>query len=1032
MGLPVTHKKNNRGAVDAFAEEENGALADSDNAVLVIGGGIAGIKASLDLAEAGRKVYIIDKSPALGGFLPLLDRQFPTNDCQICYLSPELAQSGFGLDIEVMPLTQVVDFKGEPGDFEVRLRTEPRYIDTNLCTACGACVEAAPEGAVRFTPGLDHRTPTCMRYPQAVPLAYSIDIEKVGRARKWLEVCQPGAIDLKMQPSEALVKVGAVIVATGAELFDPTPLQDLNGYGLYEDVITSLEFERILSASGPTGGRFTRPSDGKEPKHIGWIQCVGSRTTRDPGKPYCSSICCMFAMKEAAWAKEHFADDLKATVFFMDMRPMGKDYELYYQRMKNELGVDFVRCRPHTVSRDAESGEMVLTYMNEEGELAEVRMDLVVLATGFCAPSDAQELAQILDVELDRHQFIQGSAEVPVATSRSGIYACGMALGPRDIPDSLVQASSAVAMASSHLAQPQVPDPEADMPAERDTRDEEPKVGVFLSDFGGRVKEVVDFKKIITYFKKRPDVALVEELEFSWTSDGLERMVQSIKENGLNRVVVAGCSPRSHSTLFGETVRKAGLNKAFVELANIREQDAWVHGGDPKEATTKAIELIRMSVAGVRAAQPIYTHRQPINQKALVVGGGTAGMTAALSLAGQGTQVYLVEREKELGGLRKGLRRSLEGAPVQPILEGLIQRVKDHPRIEVITEALVVDHEGQLGDFTTGVQSGPGLYYQELKHGVTILATGARLYQPSEYLYGKDSKVMTQLELEQLLAKGDGSDALLQTVVMIQCVGSRNEENPLCGRICCRGAVKNALWLKELNPDAQIIVLYRDMRMPYVAEEAYRQAREQGVLFVRYTPEDPPQVEPGSEGLRVQFIDPILQRPLSVNPSALVLSVPQVAVDEDTEELAEIFRLQRGEGGFMLEEHVKLKPVDSPIPGVFLAGSVLAPKSLSESQTQGLAAAGRALTVLARESLALEGGVAKVTPELCASCLVCVRACPFAVPFINADGYSEIDPARCLGCGVCAAECPAKAIQLQGYSDDQIMERTDALLEGVL
>jgi heterodisulfide reductase subunit A len=1002
----------------------------ANNAVLVVGGGIAGIKTSLDLAEAGRKVYVIDASPVLGGFLPLLDRQFPTNDCQICYLSPELAKSGHELDIELLPLTRLGELTGSAGDFTATLDTSPRYIDTAKCTACGACLEAAPEGAVRYTPGLDQTSPTCMRYPQTVPEAFSIDIEKVGQDASWTEVCEPGAIDLDQKPSQRRVRVGAVVVATGAELFDPTPLQDVWGYGKYPDVVTSLEFERILAAGGPTGGVLARPSDGKRPQRIGWIQCVGSRTTREPGKPYCSSVCCMFAMKEAVWALEHFNQELDATIFFMDMRPMGKDYEQYYQRVKNELGVNFLRCRPHSATLDEETGELVLEYLGEDGQLAEARLDMLVLATGLCAPADAVQQAEILGVELDPHAFVDSGDFAPAATSRPGVYACGMASGPKDIPDSLMQASAAAMQASLCLDPPRVPAAEKSLPPERDVSAEEPKVGVFLADFGGNAKKVVDFPALLEYLGGRPDVLHAEEL--SGQAEALDHMVRVIQDKGLNRVVVAGSSPRGQRLTFEETIRRAGLNRGYLEMANILEQDAWVTP-EPAAATGKAKDLLRMAIGGAKRSHPVYVHHEPINHDALVVGGGVAGLSAALALADAGLgRVTLVERGRRLGGLALRLERSLDGGPVRPRVEELVRRVSEHPAVTVITDALVVDHDGQMGAFATGVQSGPGMYYQTIEHGVTVLATGAKEYRPAEYLYGDDPKVMTQLQLERLLAQGQGADQELDTVVMIQCVGSRNETNPSCGRICCRSAVKNALWIKELKPEARVFVLYRDMRMPYTAEDSYRKAREEGVLFVRYRPEDPPRVHHDEDGLAVTFHDLVLDRHLTVNPSAVVLSTPQVAPDEETEELAELFRLQRTGTGYLMEEHIKLKPVDSQVPGVFLAGSVLAPKSLAEAQIQGLAAAGRALTLLARESLAVPGAVARVRGELCAACLVCVRACPFQVPFINADGYSQIDPAKCQGCGVCAAECPAKAIQLAGCHDDQIMGRTDALLEGVL
>ncbi|MEW5913976.1 MAG: FAD-dependent oxidoreductase [Thermodesulfobacteriota bacterium] len=1005
---------------------------DSRNSVLIIGGGIAGTKASFELAEAGRQVYLIDKAPSPGGILPQLDRQFPTNDCNICHLTPETAKGGGNLAITTLPLTRLSELTGQAGDFQARLLTSPRFIDVDKCTACGACLAACPEGAVRFTPGLDNTSPTCLRYPQATPQAFSINLERCTRCGQCLEVCHPKAIDLDMTPQESTLAVGAVIVATGAEPWDPAPFDEWYGYNQFADVITSLEFERILASNGPTGGRLRRPSDGRVPKRIGWIQCAGSRTTVPGGNPYCSSICCMISLKEAAWALERHDQGLDATIYFMDMRPLGRGYEEYLQRVKNELGVNLVRCRPHTVSRDAASGDLLLSYAQEDGSQAEQRLDMVVLAVGLCPSAETVALAQTLGIELDPYRYVQTAALSPVATSRPGVYACGMALGPADIPDSVVQAAAAACCASADLEPPRPLQLEEGLPPEKDTSGQEPRVGVFMVDWGHVVSAVVDLNAVMKDAAALPGVVHVAELEVNYRHGGLERLVAAIGEHGLNRVVIAGYSPRTHGKLFSQTIRRAGLNRALVEFANIRDQDALVHAADPQAATHKAMELVRMAVAGVKLARPIHLQTKPMRHDALVVGGGVAGLSAALALADQGVKVHLVEREKELGGLAKNLHRSLEGGEVAPALSQLIGRAKEHQGIDIISDALVVDHQGQVGAFVTGVQSGPGMYYQKINHGVTILATGAQEYKPGQYLYGRDPRVMTQLELEQRLAQGQATGGKLDSVVMIQCVGSRDENNPACGRICCRSAVKNALWIKEQRPESQVVVLYRDMRMPYTSEEAYRRAREAGVLFVRYSPQEPPQVEAKDGVLSVVFIDPVLGKPLLVEPEALVLSTPQVVAGENTEELCEIFRLQRGADGYLLEQHPKMAPVDTPAPGVFAAGSVLAPKSLAEARSQGLAAAGRALILLAQQSIAQQIGVAKVTPERCAACLVCVRACPLGVPFINADGYSEIDPGRCQGCGVCAAECPAKAIELQGYFDDQIMSRTDALLEGIL
>jgi len=1004
----------------------------NSNSVLVLGGGIAGIKASLDLAEAGRQVYIVEQKPAMGGFLPLLDRQFPTNDCNICYLLPEGGLSD-GLErVHTLPLSRLAELQGSAGEFKAVVETSPRYIDTDRCNACGACLAVCPKGAIRFTPGLDTTSSTCLRYPQATPEAFSIDMELCDRCGECIKVCHPDAIDLDQQAGSRELEVGSVILASGARVWDPTPMEEWYGYHNFPDVITSLEFEQLMSAAGPTGGEFRRPSDGRVPKRIGWIQCAGSRTTKAGGNPYCSSICCMISMKEAIWSLEHFDRDIEATIFYMDMRPMGKDYELYYQRAKNELGVNFTRCMPHTVERDEEKGDLVLTHLDSQGNLEDAHLDLIVLAVGFCPPADAEEQAAVLGIELDPSKFAARETFAPVSTSRPGVYACGMALGPQDIPGSLVQASAAGSMASAELIPPRGLVGPEEMPAEKDTTGQEPRIGVFLVDWGQVVREAVDTAAVKDAAGAWEGVVHVTELEVSPGQDGLAQLEAAIAENDLNRVVVAGYSPHTHGPVFAQAIRRAGLNRAMLEMANIRDQDALVHHADKATATDKAIALVRMAVAGVRQAEPIPTRRMPFNPDALVVGGGVSGLSAALGLAEQGVRVYLVERSRSLGGLAQDLFRALDGQPVPQRLQELIDQVQAHPLIEVLTDTLVVDHQGQVGDFTTGVQSGPGLYYRQINHGVTIIATGSRRYEPTEYLYGQDPKVMTQLEMEQKLGNNEAPKELLDTVVMIQCVGSRNEDNPTCGRICCRGAIKNALWIKELNPEAQVFVLYRDMRMPFMSELAYRQAREAGVLFVRYDPEDPPQASLNDGKLEVVFTDHILGKPLAVEPSALVLSTPKVADDENTEELCEIFRLQQGPGGFLLEEHPKVRPVDTPAPGVFAAGSVLAPVSLAEARTQGLAAAGRALTLASQLSLVADNPVAKVIPERCAACLICVRTCPYGIPFINADGYSEIDPNQCLGCGVCAAECPAQAIQLQGYEDERMLSRTEALLEGIL
>lgn len=1004
-----------------------------------MGGGVGGIKTALDLAEAGRDVVLVDKAPSIGGLVTQLDRTFPTNNCDLCTLSPHLAESGRNLHIELKTLSQVSEVEGEAGGFKVKLKIEPRFIDLDKCTACGDCLKKFPE-CVRFSPGLDHRAPTCMRYPQATPGAFSIDIEKCEDIDGLVEVCQAGAIipDDKAQVQD--LEVGSIVLAPGAELFDPDVLKNY-GHGTYPNVVTGLEYERILSASGPTAGDLVRPSDGKHPKRIAWIQCVGSRNINQADAPYCSSVCCMYALKEAIVTKERFQDDIEAVIFYMDMRTSGKDYELYYQRAKDDFDVHFVRCRPHSIDLLPETNDLSISYATDESSAIQTDVfDMVVLSTGFRIPPDLVELAGKLGLELNEHNFVKTTSFEPVSTSKAGIYVAGLFESPKDIPETMVQASAAACKASLFLdgreeapkVEEEFPEIEEEFPPERDVSAEEPKIGVFVCDCGYNIGSVVNVDEVAQYARTLPDVAVAEMVGYGCSRESLDHIKDVIREQKINRVVIGGCSPRTHETLFQDTLRQAGLNKYLVEMANIRDQDTWVHMDHPAEASAKAKELIHMAVSSVALTHPLTDYSLPMNRDILVVGGGVAGMNSALSLADQGFKVYLAERSSELGGVAKNIRKTLEGEDVQAYMKDLIERTINHGGIQVLTGAIVVDHSGMPGMFKTGLQIGPQLAYRQITHGVTILATGALPYRGSEYLLDEHEAVVTQLDLDALLEDEPEKVKNWKTVAMIQCVGSRCPENPNCSRVCCQTAIKNALRILDLNPEARIFVLYRDMRTYGFQEDYYRQARERGVIFVHYEPEEKPGVKADGRQVAVTFNDPILGRPIEASVDCLALGTGFVADDESTEDLAMIFRLPRTSDGYFLEDHIKLRPVDMSVPGFFVAGTAHSPKSIRESVAQAQAAAGRAQTMLARESINLGATVARVDADKCAACLICVRVCPFDVPFINAEGYSEIDPAKCHGCGVCAAECPAKAIELMQYEDDQIMAKLEGLLEGII
>ena len=794
-------------------------------------------------------------------------------------------------------------------------------------------------------------------------------------------------------------------------------------------MVTSLEFERLLSASGPTMGHLVRPSDQKEPKKIAWLQCVGSRDTNQCGNGYCSSVCCMYAIKDSMIAKEHAGSDLDCAIFNMDVRTFGKDYEKYYLRAKDKAGVRFINARVHTIDEIGEKNDLRLQYVDVSGKLHEEFFDMVVLSVGLEIAGSTADLANRLNVNLNKYNFAVTQPFTPVETSRPGVYACGVFQEPKDIPSSVTEASAAGCLAGGFLSEARnTCTKTVEIPEEMDLTGQEPRIGVFVCNCGVNIAGVVDVNVVEEYAKTLSYVKYAGQNLFTCSQDSQENMKEIIKEHRLNRIVVAACTPKTHEAIFMDTLEACGLNKYLFEMANIRNQGSWVHSDAPEKASEKTKHLVRMAVARAATLHPLSEKKIPVVQRALVIGGGVAGMNAALGLADQGFPVVLVEKEEKLGGMANRLTATIEGQDVGTYLEGLIQKVTSHSNIQVLTRSLIVGFSGFKGNFTTEVLVGPGMYERKIDHGVVVLATGATEYRPKEFLYEENEKVVTQIELAECLKEKGAQD--LNQVVMIQCIGSRNEDNPNCSRICCQSAIKNALHIKKLQPDAAIYILYRDIRTYGILEDYYTEARKQGVLFFRYDPEDPPTVESSDEGVMVTFNDPLLGRSLRVSADLLALSAGMVA--EDTEELASIVKLARTAEGHFMEAHVKLRPVDMATEGVFVCGTAHSPKLLHESISQAFAAASRATTLLSRPHLTLSAVTAQVEADLCASCLICVRSCPYQVPRINEDGISEIDVALCHGCGVCAAECPAKAIELNWYEDVQIMSKVDALLEGVM
>jgi heterodisulfide reductase subunit A len=1007
---------------------------DNIGDVMIVGAGISGIQAALDMAETGLKVYLVDKSPAIGGKMSQLDKTFPTNDCSMCIESPKFNECARHPNIEVLTYTEVNNVEGKAGDFKVTLIKKPRYIIEDKCTGCGTCVEYCPARVPDpFNQNLSLNKAIHIYFSQAYPLVTYIDdtchFLEDQRCTICAGVCKTNAIDLYQKPEKLEIEVGAILLAPGYEVFDPKLRGDF-GYGVMPNVVTSLDFERLLCATGPYEGEIRRPSDLKHPHKIAWIQCVGSRQIIPGGNTYCSAVCCAYTQKQVILAKDHYAD-AECTIFHNDVRAFGKDFERFYQRAENLPGVRFIRSYVSIGREIPESRNVTIRYSTAEEGVKEEEFDMVVLSVGLNPPDDVQGIAQKFGVELESHGFCKTSPNNPIETSRPGIFISGAFQGPVDIPESVVSASGAGSLCGQLLSSRRGwLAKERTYPPERNVSGEEPRVGVFVCHCGANIGRVVNVPSVVEYALTLPNVFHAEESLFACSTSTAQQISNTIREKGLNRVVVAACTPRTHEPLFRSTLRGAGINQYFYEMANIREHCSWVHSKQREEATQKAKDLVRMSVARVSLLEPLQEFDLPVDKRALVVGGGVAGMVSSLSLANQGFEVYLVEKEKELGGIARRLHHTLEGQDVQAYLADLIRKVLRHPLVHINTDSIITDVTGYVGNFVTSVKSKGRT--KEIKHGVAIIATGAEEYKPVEYLYGQDERVMTQLELgEQIAAKTD-KVMNSRSLVMIQCVGCRQEDRNYCSRVCCSHAVKNALKLKEINPEIDIHILFRDMRTYGFKEDYYRDAADKDVKFIRYDVDEKPLVEAvveeGQPVLRVTTPDPVLCQKLAVNADLLVLSAA-VIPSASNNEIARFFKVSLNPDGFFQEAHVKLRPVDFAADGVFLCGTAHYPKHLSETISQAYGAAGRAVTVLIKDTVVASGAVCEVDEDACVTCGACISACNYgAIDFYDTPKgkKARVNPVLCKGDGLCNTKCAPKAISLKHYTDDEVFRQIEA------
>jgi len=1015
----------------AFRKEKRKLEGD----VLIVGAGISGMQAALDVADKGYRVILVDKSSTIGGNMVKLDKTFPTNDCSICTSAPKMVEVSRHPNIELLTYSEIAGLEGEAGDFTAHIYRKSKYVDPDKCTGCDDCAEVCPVEVIsHFDERLSKRKAIYIEFPQAVPIVYTIDYENCIGCGSCERVCEPDAISFLEKSEDIEVKVGSVIVATGFELFEPLEMRKEYGYGKYPNVITAMQYERLLSSFGPTEGKVRRPSDAEKPRSIAWIQCVGSRS-KQLGFPYCSRVCCMYATKEASITKEA-EPDTDITIFYMDLRAYGKDFQQYYEKAK-ESGVNYIRGRPSSVYENEDKSITVRYLDTHTREVNEKTVDLLVLSTAIIPSIENKKLAGILGIEVDESGFfkVESLMTNPIQATRGGVYLAGCNQGPKDIPDSVAMGSGAAAKAMLPIREREKVKP-SEPPPEKDVKGELPRIGIFVCHCGKNIANYVDVEDVTRYVEGLPNVVYATHVMFACSEDIQKKIKEKIEEEGLNRVIVAACSPRTHGPLFQDTMVEAGLNKYLFEMANIRNQCSWVHSYEPEKATEKAKDLVRMAVVKSEMLEPLEERQVSVIPGTLIIGGGLAGMKAAIALADMGIDSIILERAEELGGNLKDLHTMFPSdMKTSDIIAPLIERVESDDHITIYTGAELAEVEGFIGNFNAKINTPDG--ERELEFGTVIVATGFKeIDLEGRYGHGKSEKIMTQAGLERLMKEGSVPRA--DKVVMINCAGAMDEERPYCCRIGCGVSIKNARLLKELNPNADIVLLYRDIRVFGKEEEEYYASviENCGVKIIRYTGEEQPDVSVDEDGdVTVRVKDAVYGDEYELPADLLVLTA-ETEGNEDTEKLKQLFKIPTGSGNFFTEAHAKIRPLDFASDGVYVCGSAHYPKNLADTIAQAEGAASRAAIPIMRGELTLSGSISFVVDANCDGCAYCVDTCPFnAITLIEymRDGQIkktvDLNEALCKGCGVCMATCPKQGVYTRGYTYDQIMAQGKSALE---
>ena len=998
-----------------------------DADVLVVGGGIAGIRSSLDLADAGAEVVLVERSPAIGGKMAALDKNFPTLDCSICIEGPVMSDAIEHDNIEVLTLAEVTDLAGDAGNFTADVYQAPRFVGDE-CTRCDDCVQACPEYTENeFDEGMGSRTAIFTPFEQAEPGPYVIDMDTCLNdppndmpCDRCQRACKPDCIDFEMTPTEYEVDVSSVVVATGFDVLNPEVIDEY-GYGEHPDILTSMEYERLLDAAGPTEGEIVRPSDGEHPDDVLFVLCVGSRDQRHC--EYCSRVCCMYSNKQAIQTVDHGIDDVSA--LYMDMRAYGKGFDEFYDRAREQAGVEYMRGRPADVDADGES-PVVRYEETDAGEIREEAYDMVVLAPALIPSDGTAELAARLGVDVDDDGFFattEAGGDM-TQTTREGVYAAGAATGPKDIPDSVAEAAGAASRALEHVSMEERSWPE---PVDVDPIDAtgQERIGVFVCHCGSNIAGTIDVEEVADWAADLPNVEYTEDLLFACAGNTQQHITEMVTEHELNRVIIASCSPKTHGPTFERVVAEAGLNKYLMEMANLRNHNSWVHD-DNVRATEKAKDMVRMAVEKAAFLTPLEEIEQPVEQRAVVVGGGIAGMSSAITLADQGHEVDLIERESELGGQLRFLDELHPGGRDAEALLDRRRRRLDAVGVDVHTETEIDGISGHIGNFAVNLDDG-----DTIDAGAVVLATGAEQYEPDELGYESAPEVITNRELEQRLAE-DGVDA--DRVTFVGCVGSRTDDLIFargCSRYCCSSIIGQANRLAE--DGATVDVVNKDVRtFSREGEEAYRAAQENGVRFFRYDQDTSVSeaLDYDPESGELSFHDRMIAREVVLEPDLIVLAAGLRSNGADVEDdVASQLTVTRDEEGFLLESHPKLGPVEASVGGVFMAGTAQGPKDVRDSVDQALGAAAKASALLSRDEITQEPLAARIDTDTCIGCTRCAQVCPYnAIAGEQQEPHSVIE-AACMGCGTCASACPTDAITMPGFTDEQIEAQISAALK---